>query len=136
MRANASDVKYKKPDVDLTSTCFFTARWASYTLEKLLELIKGYKEEQSQILLSDIMDMEAWGRFSVFETLASTKHYSDSHNWRIYFDSWRGKFLPLVWDPVGWMWQDKLFTIVRSKLHKMMFRNGGCLLSLRLLVYV
>ena len=96
-------------------------------LEKLLELIKGYKEEQSQILLSDIMDMEAWGRFSVFETLASTKHYSDSHNWRIYFDPWRGKFLPLVWDPVGWMWQDKLFTIVRSKLHELMFRNGDFL---------
>ena len=75
------------------------------------------------------MDMEAWGRFSAFETLARTKHYSKSHNWRLYYDPWRGKFYPLVWDPAGWMAKPEKvgFNVISSKLHRLLFRNGDFL---------
>ena len=103
-------------------------------LEKLLKLVKGRKSTQSQALLSEIMDMEAWGRFSAFETLASTRHNSNSHNWRLYYDPWRGKFYPFAWDPAGWMWIPStaaanpiVFNIVNSKLHELLFLNGDFL---------
>ena len=102
---------------------------SSAPLKALLDLIKSGEHEQSQTLLSELMDMEAWGRFSVFETLASTKHYSKSHNWRIYFDPWRGKLVPVVWDPVGWLWDppELILNVVRSRLHQLLFQNGDFL---------
>ncbi|MDB3946371.1 CotH kinase family protein, partial [Gammaproteobacteria bacterium] len=102
-------------------------------LEKLLKLVKGGESAQSQALLSEIMDMEAWGRFSAFETLASTRHTSNSHNWRLYYDPWRGKFYPFAWDPAGWMWIPSTgtstiaFNIVNSKLHELLFLNSDFL---------
>jgi len=98
-------------------------------LKKLIELTKAHKAEQSQAALSEIMDMEAWGRFSVFETLASTKHSSNSHNWRLYYDPWRGRLFPLVWDPAGWIWSPRPsgFPVISSDLHKLLFRNSDFL---------
>ena len=98
-------------------------------LKALLDLIKSGEHEQSQTLLSELMDMEAWGRFSTFETLASTKHYGKAHNWRIYFDPWRGKLMPVVWDPAGWIWNppEPMFNVVSSRLHQLLFQNGDFL---------
>ena len=72
-------------------------------LEKLLMLVEDRKSGKSNALLGEIMDMEAWGRFSAFETLASSRHTSNSHNWRLYYDPWRGKFYPLR---MGSCWMD------------------------------
>ena len=98
-------------------------------LEKLLSLFSDNDYEGRQTALSGIMDMEAWGRFSAFETLASTKHYGKGHNWRLYYDPWRGKFYPLVWDPAGWIAKPEEvgFNVISSKLHRLLFRNGDFL---------
>ena len=103
-------------------------------LEKLLMLVKDRKSGKSHASLGEIMDMEAWGRFSAFETLASTRHTSDSHNWRLYYDPWRGKFYPFVWDPAGWMWDPSkrtdntiVFNITTSWLHELLFLNADFL---------
>ena len=97
-------------------------------LAHLLELVKDRESEQAQVALSQIMDMDAWGRFSLFESLASTKHSTISHNWRLYYDPWREKFLPLVWDPAGWMWQATtpvvpVRAVIETRLHNALFRN-------------
>ena len=103
-------------------------------LEKLLMLVEDRKSGKSNALLGEIMDMEAWGRFSAFETLASTRHTSNSHNWRLYYDPWRGKFYPFVWDPAGWLWNPNnteghiiAVNILASKLHELLFLNGDFL---------
>ena len=98
-------------------------------LEALLNLFTDSDGEGRQTALSEIMDMEAWGRFSAFETLARTKHYGKGHNWRLYYDPWRGKFYPLVWDPAGWIARPEEvgFNVISSKLHRLLFRNGDFL---------
>ncbi len=101
-------------------------------LEKLLMLVEDRKSGKSHALLGEIMDMEAWGRFSAFETLARTRHYSKSHNWRLYYDPWRGKFYPIVWDPAGWIWKStwnpaNVFNIINNKLNELLFLNSDFL---------
>jgi len=101
-------------------------------LEQLLDLIERRESEEAQKQLSQLLDMKAWGRFSAFETLAHTKHFSKSHNWRLYFDPWRRKFMPIVWDSVGWRWRPQtgertVTAVINSKLHLALFLNGDFL---------
>ncbi|MCH2357695.1 MAG: right-handed parallel beta-helix repeat-containing protein, partial [Pseudomonadales bacterium] len=101
-------------------------------LEQLLDLLDRRESEEAQIKLSQLLDMKKWGRFSAFETLAHTKHFSKSHNWRLYYDPWRQKFLPVVWDPAGWRWQPPIGkrtvdAVINSKLHQALFMNGDFL---------
>ena len=101
-------------------------------LDKLLDLIRRRESPEAQAELSAVLDMAAWGRFSAFEALAHTKHFSKSHNWRLYYDPWRGKIAPIVWDPAGWMWRPKtgkrtISSVINSKLHQALFLNGDFL---------
>ena len=79
-------------------------------LEVLLELINRSDKHQSQSQLVNLMDMEAWGRFSAYESLTQSTHADNSHNWRLYYDPWRGKFMPVVWDTMGWYEPCLLYT--------------------------
>ena len=110
-------------------------------IRKLIELVQARESEAAQTVFTDMMDMDAWARFSAFETLAQTFHYDQLHNWRIYYDPWKQKFLPVIWDPVGWLkaWlprhQKDLHTSVASptqsiivtQLHQALFLNGNFL---------
>ena len=71
-------------------------------LQIFLELIQQSDSPSAQKELSQILDMEAWGTFSAFESLTQSTHTDNIHNWRIYFDPWRGQFVPIVWDTMGW----------------------------------
>jgi hypothetical protein len=103
-------------------------------LQRLLSLTAARGTRSAQLRLGDHMDLEAWGRFSAFETLAATFHYAYNHNWRMYYDPWRQKMLPIVWDPVGWgaTWYPGAggkshLDMVNTDLHRMLFRNGDFL---------
>jgi len=104
----------------------------TYPLKEMLSHIHNSSFAASQKGLSKIMDMEAWGRFSAFESLTNTYHFDDHHNWRIYYDPWRQKLVPIVWDPTGWLpsWRvsdpkDKAIKpLSRSALHHKLFQNG------------
>ncbi|MDP2690751.1 MAG: hypothetical protein Q8P48_11655, partial [Deltaproteobacteria bacterium] len=50
-------------------------------------------------------DIDSWARFAAFITICRTTHFDVSHNWRLYFDPARGRFEPIVWDPVGWYYK-------------------------------
>lgn len=101
------------------------------SIEKLVELIKQQDSINSQKELSKLLDIEAWARFSAFEALAQTKHYLKDHNWRLYYDPWRQKLIPVIWDPMGWNkhWLPKagepaVSEVIETELHQALFKNG------------
>jgi len=102
-------------------------------LEALLELINRSDKHQSQSQLANLMDMEAWGRFSAYESLTQSAHADNLHNWRLYYDSWRGKFIPVVWDTMGWYEPMRgaqiLPEIIASRLTEALFKNGDFIRS-------
>ena len=71
-------------------------------LQKLIDIIKMPQSEQRHAALSDILDMQAFGQFHALELLTASIHVDEVHNWRLYYDPWRSKFVPIVWDLVGW----------------------------------
>jgi len=103
-------------------------------LQRLLRLIDGSPSEASQAELSELLDMNAWGRFGAFEVLAQTHHFDECHNWRLFWDPWRSRFEPMIWDPIGWaiMWLPVdgvacASDIVTSRLHQWLLQNGDFL---------
>ena len=95
-------------------------------LETLLDQVKEWDTQEAQRELSRLLDMEAWGRFSAYEILSGSKHYLPDHNWRLYYDPWRQKFLPIIWDPNGWLWSAKEIgpAVITTRLHNALFHNG------------
>ncbi|WP_299852045.1 CotH kinase family protein [uncultured Roseovarius sp.] len=104
-------------------------------LEAMVELVQAPDRMQAQAKLEDLLDMEAWGKFSAYESLAGTYHFHPNHNWRIYYDPWRQNLVPIVWDPVGWPkgWREPassptaLNPVIQTDLQKMLFKNGAFL---------
>jgi hypothetical protein len=68
--------------------------------EALKELSRAiYLEDMDR--LTELVDIDSWAAFAAFITICQTVHYDSIHNWRLYFDPARGRFEPVVWDPVG-----------------------------------
>lgn len=100
-------------------------------LAQLLAFVEERHSSEVQARLGELLDLEAWGRFSAFESLTQTRHYTTNHNWRLYYDPWKQKIIPLVWDPVGWAkgfrplpGTDPQNHIIVSSLHHLLFMNG------------
>lgn len=100
-------------------------------LENLIALLNHPDPDYRQQELSVLLDMEAWGRYALFETLTQSSHSDRLHNWRIYYDPWRQKIIPIVWDPMGWYDQlrGKPFELdpIPSPLMQVLFENGDFL---------
>jgi len=110
------------------------AEEAMAPLAHLLELIRDQDSESGQAALAEYLDIDAWARFSAFETLAQTKRYDRRHNWRLYYDPWRKKVVPIVWDPLGWplglrpkAGKNAVDEVVITPLHAALFKNGDFL---------
>lgn len=96
-------------------------------IERLLQLINAPVSEQVQEQFREIMDLEAWAKFSVFETLTQTFHFDKEHNWRLYYDPMRSKFEPIIWDPLAWtsgFGKKPHLEAIRTRLHKALFRDA------------
>jgi len=107
---------------------------AKQPLERLIKLLQDPDNSVNQEQLSALLDMQAWARFSVFESLIQSWHYDDYHNWRLTYDPWTQKLVPIVWDPIGWAqgWfvgqEEQIKPVVMSsQLHKALFKNGDFL---------
>lgn len=81
--------------------------------------------------LAEHVDLEAFARFAAWEALVCTTHFDDIHNWRLYYDPWRRRFEPMVWDGVGWTWVlrqrpgvDLRPDVISSKLHVALHRDA------------
>ena len=71
-------------------------------LRRLVATLNAPASADRTRALRDLLDIEAFARFSAFRSVCQTFHYDDRHNQRLYFDPWRNHFLPVVWDPLGW----------------------------------
>ena len=71
-------------------------------LKRLLALLAQADSPKFGEQITELLDIEAWARYSVYEALTQSKHADNTHNWRIYYDPWRGKLVPIVWDTMGW----------------------------------
>lgn len=100
-------------------------------LRVLISLLNHPDPDHRQQKLSELLDMEAWGRYALFETLTQSSHADQLHNWRIYYDPWRQKLIPIVWDTMGWYDQlrGKSFQLdpLPSALMWALFENGDFL---------
>jgi len=99
-------------------------------LEELTGILSQPHAEDSASKLSDLLDIEAFARFNVAEILMSSIHNDPHHNWRLYYDPARSKFMPIMWDPAGWpdMFMPKEGEearpfVVSSELHTMLHRD-------------
>jgi hypothetical protein len=107
---------------------------ANQPLQKLTRLINSEQTPEVQEQLAEMLDMPAWGNFFAYITLAQTFHYGESHNWRLYFDPARSRFVPVVWDPVSWFWLGgtdgkAVPDIITSRLHELLYQNTDFLLA-------
>lgn len=72
------------------------------SLERLCELVMGPSSEEQAAELRELIDLKAFARFAAFRILVQTRHFTDTHNWRLYYDPWKNRFEPINWDPVAW----------------------------------
>jgi hypothetical protein len=102
-------------------------------LSKLIQLIKKIRISGEGIEeLEDMFDLEYMARFSLYESLTSSYHYDRTHNWRLYFDPWKLKFYPIVWDTFGfhedWRYTYKDIPIIDPRvltdLHISLLKSG------------
>lgn len=104
-------------------------------LEHFIDLLKKNNSAEDQSGLSKLLDMEAWGRFSAFEALQVSRHFAKNHNQRLYYDPWRQKIIPVIWDPVGWphgTWRPKPdektpYDVIDHSFQKALYVNGDFL---------
>lgn len=71
-------------------------------LERLHAILQSNPDEASMAELGKLLDLERFAAFSALELLTQTQHNDHRHNWRLFWDPWRLKFEPVVWDVVGW----------------------------------
>lgn len=103
-------------------------------LDRLTSLVNSEPTDLVQAKLSDLLDLDMWGKFAAFETIGQTFHYDNIHNWRLYFDPITSKFIPVIWDPMVWngSWMPRegalaRFDVLPSKLHNMLMYNSDFL---------
>ena len=103
---------------------------ANLSIQTLTTLISAAESEANEVKLRRLIDIEEWGRFLAFETIAQTEHYDEVHNWRLFYDPWKTRFIPIVWDPVAWAWSASAPTkpdILRSRIQRRLLRNAPIL---------
>ncbi|MCA9000557.1 MAG: CotH kinase family protein [Planctomycetes bacterium] len=72
---------------------------AMHRLCQVLDWAQGPEKERA---LGEILDLEVFARFAAYRSLVQTGHVDHYHNWKLYYDPWRNKFEPIVWDPNAW----------------------------------
>ena len=99
-------------------------------LEKFIGILGAADSEDEHQILSRMIDLDAWGRFSAFETLGRSFHYDTAHNWRLYYDPAKNFFMPIIWDPNCWStdWVEKgveknQLDVMPSDLHTFLYQN-------------
>jgi hypothetical protein len=107
---------------------------ANAPLRALTRLVREYPTEASQRELSRLIDLEAFARLSVFEAVTQSFHFDEVHNWRLFYDANRRRFVPVVWDPATLIviWRpenpgDTRIDVLPSRLHSVLFQNGAFL---------
>ncbi len=75
---------------------------ANSSIVRLCELVQAEPSEEVYAELRTLLNYEAFGLFTAYRQLTQSGHYDNAHNWRLYYDPWRNRFEPVVWDPNAW----------------------------------
>ncbi|MEZ5963719.1 MAG: CotH kinase family protein [Planctomycetota bacterium] len=75
---------------------------ARAALAALLAVVRAPASEARHERLRQLVDVEAFAAFSALEILCATIHVDTEHNWRLFYDANRRRFVPVVWDLFGW----------------------------------
>ena len=91
-------------------------------------LINTLHEDENPYLfydrLTSIVDVEALAKFMALLELVGSVHVDETHNGKLYFHPHIGKFIPIVWDTVAYMWGDEFdLDIGVNKLFRSMIQN-------------
>jgi hypothetical protein len=100
-------------------------------LDALMRILNSPPSDTAHTELAQLLDMQAWGRFGAFELLANAPQGDEFHHWRLYWDPWRLRLEPVVWEPDAWpsgggdaaIAQD----LAPSRLHQWLHSNGDFL---------
>lgn len=71
-------------------------------IHRLCALLDRPQDAAAHRELRQLVDVAAMGRLSALETLIQYAHTDETHNWRLCHDPFRGRLVPLVWDPNAW----------------------------------
>ena len=104
-------------------------------LKILLEIIND-GSTQSLKELEKLIDIDEWARFAAFCNVIQTFHFDEVHNWKLYYDPWKGKFYPIVWDPLPFARKiinkahranrfDEIYVSKNSRLMKKLYEIPG-----------
>ena len=97
-------------------------------LNELESLIGVLNEDENPYrfydALSSIFDVEALAKYMAFLELVGSVHVDETHNGKLYFHPHVGKFTPIVWDTVAYMWGNEFaLDIGVNKLFRGMIQN-------------
>jgi hypothetical protein len=103
-------------------------------LAELISLINSEPSKEQAIRLNNLLDIPAWGKFAAFEALSQSFHFDKRHNWRLYYDPWKNKFEPIIWDPVGWVTASSdnlplVEDVSRTRLHNALYNDSEFILE-------
>lgn len=75
------------------------------SMQPLKRMIQNiYKNDYS------ILDLYEFAKFSAFIDIVETKHFDVGHNWLMYYDNYKEKMVPIVWDAMGFNFQPESTT--------------------------
>ncbi len=103
-------------------------------LEALLAVVNAAPSEARHARLRELVDLDAFAAFSALEILSATIHVDTEHNWRLFYDANRGRFVPVVWDLFGWdasnapdPGQGPRLDVLSSPMHAVLHADAGFL---------
>ncbi|MEC7584451.1 MAG: CotH kinase family protein [Planctomycetota bacterium] len=103
-------------------------------LERLCELLRMAPSEALHEELGRLLDIDAFAKLAAMEILLGSYHSGETHNWRLFYDPWKTRFEPVVWDPnayVGFEQHGETPPVALdpnvSRLHNLLLTNSAFL---------
>ncbi|MBF0196816.1 MAG: CotH kinase family protein [Planctomycetes bacterium] len=104
--------------------------FADAPIRQLCRLLAAPPTKDNQDKLLELLPPKIWGPFFAFETVAQTYHYTEGHNWRLYYDPAKSIFEPVIWDPHAYvnyyMADDRMsahLDVMTSYFHRVLLQN-------------
>lgn len=97
---------------------------------EMAELVRLIAEEHNPYKffyqMNDLVDMEALTKYKALLEIVGSVHVDDTHNGKFYFNPVNGKFIPIVWDTVAYLWKNtKPIDHGTNRLFRVMLSNPG-----------
>ncbi len=72
-------------------------------IEALIVMINHPDPKTFRAFADDHIDLEQFAKFTALDRLLGGEHHDYTHNHKIYFDPYKGRFEPIAWDLAWWL---------------------------------